>query len=73
VEAVHVAAKTRRTYLAGQYRRMALGHTTLTPKPPYRDLGTADFDTREQWRIERRLGRRWEKLGYRASLQPSGL
>jgi transposase len=91
VEAAHVAAKTKGTYLAAQYRRIAarrgkkraliaLGHTILTivyhlltRKQPYRDLGAASFDTRDQRRIEHRLVRRLEGLGYRVSLQPNAL
>jgi transposase len=91
VEAAHVAAKTKGTYLAAQYRRIAarrgkkraliaLGHTILTivyhlltRKQPYRDLGAAYFDTRDQRRIEHRLVRRLEGLGYRVSLQPNAL
>ena len=91
VEAAHVAAKTKQTYLAAQYRRIAarrgkkraliaLGHTILiivyhllTRKQPYQDLGAAYFDTRDQRRIEHRLVRRLERLGYCVSLQPNGL
>ena len=89
VEAAHVAAKTKQTYLAAQYKRiaarrgkkralMALGHTILvivytllTRKQPYQDLGAAYFDSLEQQRVERRLVRRLERLGYRVSLQPN--
>jgi transposase len=91
VEAAHVAAKTKGTYLAAHYRRiaarrgkkralMALGHTILTivyhlltRKQPYQDLGAAYFETRDQRRIEHRLVRRLEGLGYRVSLQPNAL
>jgi transposase len=91
VEAAHVAAKTKQTYLAAQYRRIAarrgkkraliaLGHTILiivyhllTRQQPYQDLGAAYFDTRDQRRIEHRLVRRLERLGYRVSLQPNAL
>lgn len=91
VEAAHVAAKTKQTYLAAQYQRiaarrgkkralMALGHTiliivyhVLTRKQPYHDLGVAYFDTRDQRRIEHRLVRRLERLGYRVALQPNAL
>jgi transposase len=91
VEAAHVAAKTKQTYLAAQYRRIAarrgkkraliaLGHTILTivyylltRKQPYQDLGAAYFDTRDQRRIEHRLVRRLERLGYQVSLQSNAL
>jgi transposase len=56
----------------------ALGHTILvivytlwTRKPPYQDLGAASCDSREHQRVERRLVRRLERLGYRVSLQPN--
>jgi transposase len=89
VEAAHVAAKTKQTYLAAQYKRIAarrgkkraliaLGHTILvivytllTRKQPYQDLGAAYFDSLEQQRVERRLVRRLERLGYQVSLQPN--
>jgi transposase len=89
VEAAHVAAKTKQTYLAAQYKRIAarrgkkraliaLGHTILvivytllTRKQPYQDLGAAYVDSLEQQRVERRLVRRLERLGYRVSLQPN--
>jgi transposase len=50
---------------------MALGHTILsivysllTRKPPSQDWGTAYFDNLEQHRVEQRLVRRLEHLGY---------
>jgi transposase len=91
VEGAPVAAKTKQTYLAAQYRRMAarrgktrvliaLGHTiltmvyhVLTRKQPDQDLGAAYFDARDQRRVEHRLGRCLERLGYRVSLQPNAL
>jgi transposase len=91
VESAHVAAKTKQTYLAAQYKRLAarrgkkraliaLGHTILiivyhllSRKQPYQDLGAAYFDTREKQRVEQRLVRRLEGLGYRVALEPSVL
>jgi transposase len=88
VESAHVAAKTKQTSLAAQYKRLAarrgkkraliaLGHTlliivyhVLTRKQPYQDLGAAYFDTREKQRVEQRLVRRLEGLGYRVALEP---
>jgi hypothetical protein len=46
-------------------------YTLLTRKEPYQDLGATYFDTLDQHRVERRLVRRLERLGYRVSLQPS--
>lgn len=89
VEIAHVAAKTKDTYLAAQYRRIAsrrgkkraliaLGHTVLviayqllTRKQPYHDLGVAYFDKLEQSRVQRRLVRRLERMGYEVVLQQS--
>ena len=89
VETAHVAAKTKDTYLAAQYRRIAarrgkkraliaLGHTVLviayqllTRKQPYHDLGVAYFDKLEQSRVQRRLVRRLERMGYEVVLQQS--
>jgi hypothetical protein len=45
----------------------------LTRKQPYQDVGAAYFDARDQRRIEHRLVRRLEGLGYRVSLQPRAL
>jgi transposase len=80
-EVAHVASKTRQTYLAARRGKkcalMAAGHTilslvytSLTRKPPYRDLGATYVDTLDQHRVERRLVQRPEGLGYQVSLQP---
>jgi transposase len=89
VEVAHVASRTRQTYLAAQYRRIAarrgkkraliaVGHTILslvytllTRKQPYQDLGATYFDTLDQHRVEQRLVRRLERLGYWDAIQPS--
>jgi transposase len=59
---------------------MALGHTIVVivytlsvRKQPYQDLGAAYFDSLAPQRVERRLVRRLERLGYQVSLQPSVL
>lgn len=88
IEIAHVASKTKDTYLAAQYRRIAarrgkkralvaLGHTILiivyhilTRREPYRDLGVTYFDDRDRQRVERRLVRRLEGLGYGVRLEP---
>jgi hypothetical protein len=88
VEVAHVAAKTKQTDLAAQYKRLAArrgkqrvllarGHTirvivyhVLTRKPPDQDLGVAYVDKLDQHRIEQRLVRRLEPLGYQVSLPP---
>ncbi len=84
----HVASKTKDTYLAAQYHRIAarrgkkralvaVGHTVLviiyhilTRRQPYHELGVAYFDQLERQRVEQRLVRRLERLGYTVSLQP---
>jgi transposase len=86
IEIAHVAAKTKDTYLAAQYRRIAarrgkkralvaLGHTVLvivyhilTRREPYRELGMTYFDERDRQRVEQRLVRRLERLGYVVNL-----
>ncbi len=87
IQIAHVASKTKDTYLAAQYRRIAarrgkkralvaLGHTILvivyhilTRRQPYQELGVAYFDQLERQRVEQRLVRRLERLGYTVSLQ----
>jgi transposase len=91
IEIAHVASKTKDTYLAAQYRRIAarrgkkralvaLAHTILviiyhilTRRQPYHELGGAYFDQLERERVEQRLVRRLERLGYSVSLQPADL
>ncbi len=88
IEIAHAASKTKDTYLAAQYRRLAarrgkkralvaLGHTILvivyhilTRRQPYHELGVAYFDQLDRQRVEQRLVRRLERLGYTVSLQP---
>ena len=89
VQAAHAAGRTKHTYLAAQYRRLAarrgkkrapvaVGHSILviayhllrTRQRPYHDLGPGHFDQRDRERVERRLVRRLEALGYRVALEP---
>ena len=88
IEIAHVASKTKDSYLAAQYRRIAarrgkkralvaLGHTVLviiyhilSRRQPYHELGVAYFDQLDRQRVEQRLVRRLERLGYAVSLQP---
>ena len=89
VESAHVAAKTKATYLAARYRRIAarrgkkralvaVAHTILvmvyhilTRRVPYQELGAAYFDELDRQRVEQRLVRRLERLGYAVTLQPT--
>ncbi len=65
----------------GQKRaRIALGHPVLvmiyhilTRREPYRELGVTYFDERDRHRVEQRLVRRLERLGYIVNLQPAGV
>jgi transposase len=86
IEIAHVASKTKDTYLAAQYRRIAarrgkkralvaVGHSILvivyhilTRRQPYQDLGPTYFDERNRQRVEQRLVRRLERLGYVVNL-----
>jgi hypothetical protein len=88
IEIAHAASKTKGTYLAAQYRRIAarrgkkralvaLGHTILvivyhilTRQQPDHELGVASFDQMDRHRVEQRLVRRLERLGYAVNLQP---
>jgi transposase len=63
----------QRALIALGYTILVIVYTLLTRKQPYQDLGTAYFDSLAQQRVERRLVRRLERLGYRVSLQPSVL
>jgi len=56
---------------------VAVGHTILviadrllTDGTTYRDLGPTDFDERDRRRVEHRLVRRLEGLGYAVRLTP---
>jgi transposase len=90
IQIAHVASKTKDTYLAAQYRRIAarrgkkralvaVGHTILvivyhilTRRQPYHELGVAYFDQLDHQRVEQRLVRRLERLGYTVSLTAPG-
>jgi transposase len=43
----------------------------LKRRQPYQDLRAAYFDKLAQHRVERRLVRRLERMGYQVALQPS--
>jgi transposase len=61
----------KRALIALGHTILVIVYTLLTRKQPYQDLGAAYFDSLEQQRVERRLVRRLERLGYRVSLQPN--
>jgi transposase len=79
-KATSLAAQDRRIAARrGKQRALvALGHTIrvriyhiLTRRAPYRERGGAYFDQLERQRVEQRLVRRLERLGYRVALQPA--
>lgn len=56
---------------------VAVGHSiliiayhVLSQKTPYHDLGPNYFDDRDRLRVQHRLTNRWERLGYRVTLEP---
>jgi transposase len=76
----YLAAQYRRIAARRGKKRalIALGHTILvmiyhilTRREPYRELGVAYFDERDRQRVEQRLVRRLERLGYTVNLQPA--
>jgi transposase len=75
----YLAAQYRRIAARRGKKRalVALGHTILvmiyhilTRRQPYHELGVAYFDQLERQRVEQRLVRRLERLGYMVALQP---
>ena len=84
VQAAHAAARTKNTYLAAQYRRLAarrgakraaVAHSILviachllTRREPYQDLGANYFDERKRASVTHRLVQRLEKLGHHVTL-----
>jgi len=61
----------KRALIAVGHTILSLVQTLLTRKQPYQDLGATYFDTLDQHRVEQRLVRRLERMGYRVSLQPN--
>ena len=49
---------------------LVIAYHVLSTKEPYRDLGSNYFDERDRVRVEKRLSRRLERLGYDVTLEP---
>jgi len=81
-QATYLAAQYRRIASRRGKKRalLALGHTILviiyhilTRREPYRELGATYFDELDRQRVEQRLVRRLERLGYAVTIQPADL
>jgi transposase len=87
VQAAHAASRTKGTYLAAQYHRLAarrgrkkaaiaVAHSILViiyhllqNQTTYDDLGGGYFEVRDKERIQRRLVRRLEEIGYKVTVE----
>ena len=49
---------------------LVIAYHVLSRKEPYRDLGSNYFDERDRVRVEKRLSKRLERLGYTVTLEP---
>jgi transposase len=49
---------------------LVIVYHVLTNKEPYLDLGSNYFGERDRLRVEKRLSRRLERLGYKVTLEP---
>ena len=49
---------------------LVIAYQVLSRKEPYHDLGSNYFDERDRVRVEKRLSRRLERLGYNVTLEP---
>jgi transposase len=60
----------KRAALAVAHSILVIIYHVLRDDVPYRDLGSTYFDERDRQRVEQRLVRRLERLGYQVELQP---
>jgi transposase len=60
----------KRAAMAVAHSILVIIYHVLRDGVPYRDLGSTFFDERDRQRVERRLVRRLERLGYQVELQP---
>jgi hypothetical protein len=56
--------------VANAHSILVIAYHVLARKEPYHDLGSNYFDERDRVRVEKRLSRRLERLGYRVTLEP---
>jgi transposase len=60
----------KRAAMAVAHSILVIIYHVLRDRVPYRDLGSTFFDERDRQRVEQRLVRRLERLGYQVELQP---
>jgi transposase len=60
----------KKALVAIAHSLLLIVYHVLTNKEPYLDLGSNYFDERERLRVEKRLSRRLERLGYKVTLEP---
>src|SRR5215813_7440507 len=60
----------KRAAMAVAHSILVIIYHVLRDGVPYRDLGSTFFDERDRQRVEQRLVRRLERLGYQVELQP---
>jgi hypothetical protein len=61
------ARAMREALIAVGHTILSLVYTLLTRKQPYQDLGVTYFNALDQHRVEPRLVRRLERMGYQVS------
>ena len=71
----HIAARRgrRRALVALAHTLLTIVYYVLKRQEPYRELGGNYFDERDRTSVERRLVRRFQKLGYNVTIQPTVL
>jgi transposase len=62
----------KKALVAVAHSILVIAYHVLTRKEPYHDLGSNYFDERDRVRIEKRLTKRLERLGYNVTLEPVG-
>jgi transposase len=60
----------KKALVAIAHSLLVIVYHALTNKEPYLDLGSNYFDQRDRLRVEKRLSRRLERLGYKVTLEP---
>jgi transposase len=60
----------KKALVAIAHSLLVIVYHVLTNKEPYLDLGSNYFDQRDRLRVEKRLSRRLERLGYKVTLEP---
>lgn len=60
----------KKALVAVAHSILVIAYHVLSKKEPYDDLGSNYFDERDRVRVEKRLSRRLERLGYKVTLKP---